>query len=189
MKKFLVPLGGLLAVALFASQAQAQYLSPRRYVRPLTQQSQRAAPAPNRPQPVPPGPAVTPPPQAPATVSPADSAKAAAEKEQAAKRLFDYQLKRAQDGSPTAQYDLGVRYLKGDGTEKNPVEARKWLEAAAKQGHDGAKKKLKELDESGDKPPAVAAPNAGERTDPAKPPAAAAEPKAGETPAVPPPAN
>ena len=179
MKTPLALLCGALVAAFFASSAQAQYQSPRRYLRPISPPAQYPSPPPNRPQPLPPSPAVTQPPHSPTALSPAESAKASSEKDQAAKRLFEYQLKRAQEGSSTAQFDLATRYLKGDGTEKNPAEARRWLDAAAKQGHDGAKKKLKQLDEN--PPPAAAETRAegGDKAEPAKP-TGATDPKPAE---------
>lgn len=41
----------------------------------------------------------------------------------------------AQGGDPEAQYQLGVVYLKGNGAEKNPTLAYKWIEKAAEQGY------------------------------------------------------
>jgi len=76
---------------------------------------------------------------------PADPQKAKAEKEAAAKRVVEFQKKRAEAGSATAQYDLAMRYLNGDGVEKDLALAKKWLEAAAKNGHTLAPKKLEEL--------------------------------------------
>ncbi len=80
----------------------------------------------------PPGPAV-------------DPEKERSEKEATVKRTVDFQKMRAEHGSPSAQYDLGVRYMTGDGVDKDLPEARKWLEAAAKNGHTWAPKKLEEL--------------------------------------------
>lgn len=44
----------------------------------------------------------------------------------------------AEKGDAEAQYLLGLQYQAGDGIEKNPVEATKWLRQAATQGHVGA---------------------------------------------------
>lgn len=69
--------------------------------------------------------------------------------EQKAKLLqktIEFQKKRAEAGSPTSQYDLGMRYLNGDGLEKNPELAKKWLKAAATNGNSQAVKQLEELD-------------------------------------------
>lgn len=120
------------------------------------------------------------PPPAPAPTE-ADLAKATAEKEAADKRVLEFQLKRAEVGSPTAQYELGIRYLTGKGVEKNLVEARKWLEAAAKQDNVWAKRKLKELDEH---------PDTAAKAVEVKTSAKAADPVTGDAPpATPPPAS
>ncbi len=44
---------------------------------------------------------------------------------------FTRQVQRAQAGDPTDQYNLGLRYLTGQGVEKNPDLARRWIQAAA----------------------------------------------------------
>ncbi len=44
----------------------------------------------------------------------------------------------AEKGDAEAQYLLGLQYQAGDGIEKSPVEAAKWLRQAATQGHVGA---------------------------------------------------
>lgn len=43
------------------------------------------------------------------------------------------------------QYAMGVRYLKGDGVEKNEELARTWLQKSAAQGYDEAKTVLAKL--------------------------------------------
>ena len=58
-------------------------------------------------------------------------------------RLLAYQLKRAADGSAQAQYDLGIRYLNGDGVEVDESKARNYLEQAAKNGFQQAELQLK----------------------------------------------
>lgn len=129
----------------FAPVLEAQYLAPRQYMRRLDQTPQpRTPPPPNTT--LPPGPVVTPPPAVPA-VTVTNSPKARAEREAAKKRAIEFQRKRAEGGSASAQYELGVRYLNGDGVEKNLAEARKWLTAAAGQDHVWAKKKLTELEQ------------------------------------------
>jgi TPR repeat protein len=60
-------------------------------------------------------------------------------------KTIEFQMKRAEAGASTAQYDLGMRYLNGDGLEKNPELAQKWLNSAATNGNAQAIKKLKEL--------------------------------------------
>ncbi len=125
----------------FAPVLEAQYLAPRQYMRRLDQTTQPRTPNTT----LPPGPVVSPPPAVPA-VTVTNSPKAQAEREAAKKRAIEFQRKRAEGGSASAQYELGVRYLNGDGVEKNPAEAHKWLTAAARQDHVWAKKKLAELE-------------------------------------------
>lgn len=88
-------------------------------------------------------------PGAPAVVPPSDPpidpAKAEAAKAATDKKRLEFQTKKAEAGADYAQYDLGIRYLNGDGVEKNVDTGKKWLEKAAKNGHSGAKKKLQEL--------------------------------------------
>ncbi|HNQ90464.1 MAG TPA: hypothetical protein PKM73_17755 [Verrucomicrobiota bacterium] len=117
----------------------AQVLSPRRYVRPLN-----TAPTP----PTPPAPAPAAPvakPAAPVAGTAGAVAAKEAEKKAALKRTVDFLKQRAEAGSVSAQFDLGKRYMTGDGVEKNLDQAKKWLEAAAKQEHAGAAAKLEEL--------------------------------------------
>lgn len=61
------------------------------------------------------------------------------------RRVVAFQRKRADEGSPSAQYQLGLRYLRGEGVPKDSGEARKWLSLALKSGHTQAKRKLAEL--------------------------------------------
>ena len=68
------------------------------------------------------------------------------EKDELLRKTIDYQKKRAEEGSATSQYDLGMRYLKGDGLEKNLELARKWLTKSADGGNSQAKEKLSNLD-------------------------------------------
>ena len=44
--------------------------------------------------------------------------------------------RRADEGCPEAQYELGWRFSAGQGVEQNDAEALKWLHKAAEQGHD-----------------------------------------------------
>ena len=98
------------------------------------------APAPTRPVPPRPSPAVARP------TAPVDPAKAQAAKEEATRKTIEFQKRRAEEGSSTAQHDLGVRYLKGDGVEQNVVKGRELLGESAKNGNTQAVKKLAELD-------------------------------------------
>ena len=77
---------------------------------------------------------------------PGDPNKAQAAKEETLRKTIAFQKKRAEEGSTSAQYDLGLRYLTGDGLEKDSEAARRWLETAAKGGHTQAARKLQELD-------------------------------------------
>ena len=96
-----------------------------------------------------------PPPAAPApskTIKPSPQAvtnvvpeKTAEQKVAILQKTIEFQKKRAEAGAPTAQYDLGIRYLNGDGVEKNPELAKKWLHSAATNGNTQAVKKLGEL--------------------------------------------
>lgn len=61
-------------------------------------------------------------------------------------RVLKFQRDQAEKGSASAQYDLGMRYLKGDGVQKNEVLARAWLEKAALQDDAQAKAALKQLE-------------------------------------------
>jgi len=63
-------------------------------------------------------------------------------------KVVEFQRKRAAEGSASAQYDLGLRHLNGDGVEKDEAAARSWLQKAAAGGNSQAVKKLKELDAS-----------------------------------------
>ena len=92
-----------------------------------------------------PAPAVAPPQQPAAARAPADPEKEKARKEEAVKKTIEFQKKRAAEGSPSAQYDLGMRYLKGDGVVRDEELGRKWLEESAKNDHALARKKLEEL--------------------------------------------
>eukprot|EP01048_Picozoa_sp_COSAG05_P014635 COSAG05_NODE_1677_length_4292_cov_90.326735_7_plen_87_part_00 len=43
-------------------------------------------------------------------------------------------IERAEAGDKLAQSRLGRRYLQGDGVERDELEAKRWLRAAASQG-------------------------------------------------------
>jgi TPR repeat protein len=116
----------------------------------LTKEAMRSGAAPGEHTPPPAPAAPTPPPQPQATSTNKLQAiarpKAKGDKDSADKRLLDFQKQRAMSGQASAQYDLGMRYLNGDGVEENLEEGRKWIEKAAKQEHTMAIKKLEELD-------------------------------------------
>jgi len=75
-----------------------------------------------------------------------DPVKIASEKEAVLKNTLEYEKSRANEGSGWAQYKMGLRYLNGDGVEKNEVAGRKWLQVAADNGESQAQSKLKALD-------------------------------------------
>jgi TPR repeat protein len=62
------------------------------------------------------------------------------------KRVLAFQQQRAREGSASAQYDLAMRYLKGDGVEKDVQRARQWLTTAAKGSSPEARRQLEQLD-------------------------------------------
>ncbi|MEW6305080.1 MAG: SEL1-like repeat protein [Verrucomicrobiota bacterium] len=114
----------------------------------------QATPAP-QPLPVGPVPVAAAPqrPAAPVVYAPRPSApvvlpdpvKEAARKAETTAKVIEFQIKRAEEGAPSAQYDLAQRYLKGDGVPKDEAEAFRWLAAAAKNGHTVAQARLKDL--------------------------------------------
>lgn len=55
----------------------------------------------------------------------------------------------AEQGDPRAQLRLGMAYLKGDGVERNPATAIKWIERAAAQGYAEAQYALGAMHHSG----------------------------------------
>ena len=54
--------------------------------------------------------------------------------------------KAAEQNYATAQENLGVCYVSGEGVAENLVEAYKWLLLAARQGDEGAKQIMKVLE-------------------------------------------
>jgi hypothetical protein len=78
--------------------------------------------------------------------------KSEAEKAEEQQRVIAFLKQRAEAGKAAFQYELGLRYPKGDGVERELDLARKWLAAAAKQGHEQAKKRLEGMDKA---PPAT----------------------------------
>ncbi len=114
--------------------------------------------APQPPQPAPVRPAqqyAAPAPAAPPRpLTQAEVAKVKADKSKNEVKQFDFYKRRAEEGSDHAQYELGLRYLNGKGTDPNEKLGREWLAKASKQGHTQATKKLADL---GPEPKAVAA--------------------------------
>jgi TPR repeat protein len=155
---------GAVFTALLISTAQAQYNARRLTRRIGPQVAQPPAPqaqtntAAQLPAPATPTPAVTPPAPPPPRVvrPPIDPEEAKAAREKADKKALEFQKKRAEEGSDSAQYELGIRYLKGDGVVKDEGTARKWLAMSSKSGYGPATRKLEELDKSNDQPPVEA---------------------------------
>ena len=52
---------------------------------------------------------------------------------QKSKEEFRTLLAQAEMGDPSAQYDVGIRYVQGDGVEKDPAKAADWLRRAAEE--------------------------------------------------------
>ncbi len=71
--------------------------------------------------------------------------KAAQDKIETAARLLKWQQSEAAAGNPRQQYNLGLRYLHGDGVAEDPPAARVWLAKAAAQGDPDAKSALENL--------------------------------------------
>jgi len=146
----------LAAVALvLVSPSFAQY-SAHSLTRKIVPQQQQPA------QPARPAPQAVPAQQAPPRqLTPQEEAKAQIQKDKNDVKQFDFYKRRAEEGSDDAQYQLGLRYLSGKGTDKNEKQGREWLAKAAKQGHAQATKKLAELGpEPASAPAAAAAPSA-----------------------------
>ncbi len=97
---------------------------------PASPKAAKAAPSPASPA----VPKAFPP---PANTAAADEAK---------QKAFESQMKRAEQGSPYAQYELGMRYIKGNGVEKDVATGRSWLEEAVRNGSTDAARSLKSLD-------------------------------------------
>ena len=123
--------------------AQSAVQLTRKVVPPASKPANPPAAQPAKPAPaVPPTSGYTPG-AVPAPPPPADAEKA---KQETVKKTVEFQTKRATEGSASAQYELGLRYLKGDGVEVNEKTGRKWLEESAKNNYTLAKRKLEELD-------------------------------------------
>jgi len=55
---------------------------------------------------------------------------------------FSQEIRQAEKGNVDAQYTVGVRFLRGEGVEKNPTKAVEWIRKAAEQDHAGAQYQL-----------------------------------------------
>ena len=60
-------------------------------------------------------------------------------------KVLEFQMRRAAEGSPQAQFDLAIRYFEGDGVERDLAKGREWLEKSAQGGHEAAGKKLQAM--------------------------------------------
>lgn len=89
-----------------------------------------------------PAPRYVPPPPAPKL----DPEKVEAEKKRLDQNTVKWLKLRAEEGSSAAQYNLGVRYLTGEGVEQNIDEARILLRKSADAGEERAQRKLEQLD-------------------------------------------
>ena len=139
----------LLATILFMAVTHLSAQSARQLTRRIVPPSNNPPPvggsAASRPAPAPP--AVGPTTNnlaVPAPPPPADAEKA---KQETLRKTIEFQKKRAAEGSPSAQYELGLRYLNGDGLDKDEGAGMKLLEESAKQDYTLAKRKLEELKE------------------------------------------
>ena len=65
-------------------------------------------------------------------------------------KAFSYYLDSAKQGNVYAQYTTAICLVTGKGTKRDVTESKKWLILAAKNGHNGARTKLKELGETWD---------------------------------------
>jgi TPR repeat protein len=79
-----------------------------------------------------------------AATSAADSEEKQMQMSLEAKKKLQWETERAEKGSDSMQYTLGMHYLKGEGAPQDLKKARKWLEASAKQNNPDAKKALAE---------------------------------------------
>jgi TPR repeat protein len=130
---------GALQLSGACAQAQIRYLTvptPRNPVPPMRLLLPSVAPA------------ASPPAAQKVKVRPPALQGPAFDKSEVDKRVLAFQRKQAREGSASAEYELGIRYLKGNGVGKDAHQARYWLSLAAKGGSLQAHKKLQELDAS-----------------------------------------
>ncbi|MGI8965426.1 MAG: tetratricopeptide repeat protein [Limisphaerales bacterium] len=136
MKMILLSVLMLSAPVSFLSFAQAQVTSSRALTRKIVPPKESPAPDPApAPKPL----------VKPQVVAAPVPAKTEGEKAEILKKTVESQKKRAEEGSASAQYELGMRYFNGDGVGKNLELARQWLELSAQQGNAPAAKKLEAL--------------------------------------------
>ncbi len=134
----------LLAVGQEVSAQSARQLT-RRVVPPSNNPPPGGGASAFKPAPAPP--AVVPGTNNPAVPAPPPPADAEKARQETLRKTVEFQKKRAAEGSPSAQYELGVRYLTGDGVETDEAAGLKLLEESAKQDYTLAKKKLEEIKE------------------------------------------
>ena len=137
------------AAVLFAGGPEVSAQSARQLTRRVVPPSNNTPPRSGAPasNPAPAPPAVVPGTNntaVPAPPPPADAEKA---KQETLRKTIEFQKKRAAEGSPSAQYELGLRYLTGDGVEMDEAAGLKLLEESAKQDYTLAKKKLEQIKE------------------------------------------
>jgi hypothetical protein len=135
----------LQVAALTVAHAQIPYVTvwtPRSPAPPTGLVAPRPPPAASIP------PVIQPLAVSPATARPRPGALAGAAFEKAAieERVLAFQKQRAFEGSASAQYELGLRYLKGDGVVKDVATARIWIKRALDGGSSAARSKLAQLD-------------------------------------------
>lgn len=84
-------------------------------------------------------------------VSPAEASKKAridSEHDRLNHNALLWQLERAQAGSGSAMRSIGVRYMEGDGLDKDEAKGREWLKKGADAGDAAAKKILAKMAEA-----------------------------------------
>jgi TPR repeat protein len=81
-----------------------------------------------------------------------------AEKAKRDRKTFEFHYTQAEAGRDFAQYEMGLRYLKGDGVAQDLAEARRWFTLAAEQNYTLAIRKLAELDAAAKKKESVPVP-------------------------------
>lgn len=65
--------------------------------------------------------------------------------EETQRKVLENQKRLAERGYPSAQFDLGRRYLRGDGVPKDSNTARQWLQKAVQNGSADAAQLLQQL--------------------------------------------
>ena len=142
MKAFAILFGLAVIPLAFDLHAQSARQLTRKITPPPAPPAQAGQPsAPARPAP----PAVSASAQATAVPAPPPPADAEKARQETVRKTVEFQKKRAEEGSAAAQYELGLRFLKGDGVAKDAEAGRHWIERSATNGYSLAVKKLEEL--------------------------------------------